>query len=203
MAAGRFIAACARSTRTASARRSASTRSTWCRCPTPAARSRSWPRSAARSLPRRSSRPCASSYGRSPTSPWSCSIRCRCFVHADVNADPQAAAITMALLNMLAAETGATVLATHHVRKEKEAPKTAPGGPPPDPRQLGPGRPVPRCHRAVDARTSPTSRKVCKALGGRLRAECHRPWRRGEEQRRRRAARSGRCCAGRPGRFAT
>jgi hypothetical protein len=26
---------------------------------------------------------------------------------------------------MLAAETGATVLATHHVRKEKEAPRTA------------------------------------------------------------------------------
>jgi hypothetical protein len=49
----------------------------------------------------------------------------QCFVHADVNADPQAAAITMAMLNMLAAETGATVLATHHVRKEKEAPKTA------------------------------------------------------------------------------
>ena len=49
----------------------------------------------------------------------------QCFVHADVNADPQAAAITMSLLNMLAAETGATVLATHHVRKEKEAPKSA------------------------------------------------------------------------------
>lgn len=49
----------------------------------------------------------------------------QCFVHADVNADPQAAAITMAQLNMLAAETGASVLATHHVRKEKEAPKNA------------------------------------------------------------------------------
>jgi hypothetical protein len=49
----------------------------------------------------------------------------QCFVHADVNADPQAAAIVMATLNMLAAETGATVLATHHVRKEKEAPKNA------------------------------------------------------------------------------
>jgi len=49
----------------------------------------------------------------------------QCFVHADVNADPQAAAITMAALNMLAAETSATVLATHHVRKEREAPKNA------------------------------------------------------------------------------
>ena len=47
----------------------------------------------------------------------------QCFVHADVNADPQAAAITMSLLNTLAAETGATVLATHHVRKDREAPK--------------------------------------------------------------------------------
>ena len=49
----------------------------------------------------------------------------QCFVFADVNADPQAAAITMGLLNMLAAETGATVLVTHHVRKEREAPKSA------------------------------------------------------------------------------
>ena len=30
----------------------------------------------------------------------------QCFVHADVNADPQAAAMVMSLLNMLAAETG-------------------------------------------------------------------------------------------------
>ncbi|HEX6015438.1 MAG TPA: AAA family ATPase, partial [Geminicoccaceae bacterium] len=49
----------------------------------------------------------------------------QCFVHADVNADPQAAAITMSLLNMLAAETGATALAAHHVRKEREPPKNA------------------------------------------------------------------------------
>jgi hypothetical protein len=49
----------------------------------------------------------------------------QCFVHADVNADPQAAAIVMAALNMLAAETGATVLATHYVRKENEAPMNA------------------------------------------------------------------------------
>lgn len=49
----------------------------------------------------------------------------QCFVHADVNADPQAAAVVMAALNMLAAETGASVLATHHVRKEKEAPRNS------------------------------------------------------------------------------
>ena len=49
----------------------------------------------------------------------------QCFVHADVNADPQAAALTMAMLNMVAAETSATVLVTHHVRKENESPKSA------------------------------------------------------------------------------
>jgi hypothetical protein len=46
------------------------------------------------------------------------------FVHADINADPMAAALTMSLLNMVAAETGATVLASHHVRKEREARRT-------------------------------------------------------------------------------
>lgn len=49
----------------------------------------------------------------------------QCFVHADVNADPQAAALTMAALNMVATETGATVLTCHHVRKEREAPRNA------------------------------------------------------------------------------
>jgi transposase len=49
----------------------------------------------------------------------------QCFAHADVNADPRAAALTMSLLNLLAAETGATVLATRHVRKEREAPRNA------------------------------------------------------------------------------
>jgi hypothetical protein len=47
------------------------------------------------------------------------------FVLADVNADPLAAAFVMARLNLLAAETGATVLAAHHVRKDKEPPKNA------------------------------------------------------------------------------
>jgi hypothetical protein len=46
------------------------------------------------------------------------------FVLADVNADPMVAAFVMALFNRLAAETGATVIALHHVRKDKEAPKT-------------------------------------------------------------------------------
>jgi RecA-family ATPase len=45
------------------------------------------------------------------------------FVLADVNADPMVAAFVMALFNRLAAETGATVIALHHVRKDKEAPK--------------------------------------------------------------------------------
>jgi hypothetical protein len=45
------------------------------------------------------------------------------FVLADVNADPMVAAFAMALFNRLAAETGATVLVLHHVRKDKEAPK--------------------------------------------------------------------------------
>jgi hypothetical protein len=45
------------------------------------------------------------------------------FVHADVNADPMVAAFVMALFNRLAAETGATVIALHHVRKDKDAPK--------------------------------------------------------------------------------
>jgi hypothetical protein len=45
------------------------------------------------------------------------------FVLADVNADPMAAAFVMALFSRLAAETGATVIALHHVRKDKEAPK--------------------------------------------------------------------------------
>jgi hypothetical protein len=45
------------------------------------------------------------------------------FVLADVNADPMAAAFVMALFNRLAVETGATVIALHHVRKDKEAPK--------------------------------------------------------------------------------
>jgi hypothetical protein len=45
------------------------------------------------------------------------------FVLADVNADPMVAAFVMALLNRLAAETGATVIALHHVRKDKDAPK--------------------------------------------------------------------------------
>jgi hypothetical protein len=47
------------------------------------------------------------------------------FAHADINADPKAAALVMSLLNMLASETGATVLVAHHVRKEKEAPRNA------------------------------------------------------------------------------
>jgi hypothetical protein len=45
------------------------------------------------------------------------------YVHADVNADPMVAAFVMALFSRLAAETGATVIALHHVRKDKEAPK--------------------------------------------------------------------------------
>jgi hypothetical protein len=45
------------------------------------------------------------------------------FVLADVNADPMVAAFAMALFNRLAAETGATVIALHHVRKDKDAPK--------------------------------------------------------------------------------
>ena len=46
----------------------------------------------------------------------------QCFVNADINAAPQAAAMVLATLNEIAVETGATVLATHHVRKEREAP---------------------------------------------------------------------------------
>jgi hypothetical protein len=42
----------------------------------------------------------------------------QCFVHADINMNPQAAALTMSYLNTLAAETGAIVLVTHHARKE-------------------------------------------------------------------------------------
>lgn len=87
----------------------------------------------------------------------------QCFVHADVNADPQAAAITMSLLNMLAAETGATVLATHHVRKEKEAPKSAQ-----EARHLirGSSALVDQSRVAVVLWTpdEPDVRKVCKVL---------------------------------------
>jgi hypothetical protein len=85
------------------------------------------------------------------------------FVHADINADPMAAAITMSLLNMVAAETGATVLASHHVRKEKEAPKTAQ-----EARLLirGSSALVDQSRFAIVLWTpdEPEVRKVCKAL---------------------------------------
>jgi hypothetical protein len=87
----------------------------------------------------------------------------QCFVHADVNADPQAAALVMAMLNMLAAETGATVLATHHVRKEKEAPTSAQ-----EARHLirGSSALVDQSRVAVVLWTpdEPEVRKVCKAM---------------------------------------
>jgi hypothetical protein len=87
----------------------------------------------------------------------------QCFVHADVNADPQAAALTMAMLNMLAAVTGATVLTTHHVRKEKEAPKSAQ-----EARHLirGSSALVDQSRVAIVLWTpdEPEVRKVCKAM---------------------------------------
>lgn len=46
------------------------------------------------------------------------------FVLADVNADPMAAQFVCSLLARLAAETGATVLAAHHVRKAAGPPRT-------------------------------------------------------------------------------
>ena len=49
----------------------------------------------------------------------------QCFVHADINADPLAAAMVMASLNEIAVETGATVLVAHHVRKEQGVPQDA------------------------------------------------------------------------------
>jgi hypothetical protein len=86
-----------------------------------------------------------------------------CFAHADINADPQAAAVTMSLLNMLAAETGATVLAAHHVRKEREAPKNAQ-----EARHLirGSSALVDQSRVAVVlwAPEEPRVRQVCKAL---------------------------------------
>lgn len=85
------------------------------------------------------------------------------FVHADINSDPMAAALTMSLLNMLAAETGATVLASHHVRKEREAPKTAA-----EARLLirGSSALVDQSRFAIVLWTpdEPEVRKVCKAL---------------------------------------
>jgi hypothetical protein len=85
------------------------------------------------------------------------------FVHADINADPMAAALTMSLLNMVAAETGATVLASHHVRKEREAPKTAA-----EARLLirGSSALVDQSRFAIVLWTpdEPEVRKVCKAL---------------------------------------
>jgi hypothetical protein len=85
------------------------------------------------------------------------------FVHADINADPMAAALTMSLLNMLAAETGAKVLTTHHVRKEREAPKSAQ-----EARLLirGSSALVDQSRFAIVLWTpdEPEVRKVCKAL---------------------------------------
>lgn len=85
------------------------------------------------------------------------------FVHADINADPMFAAITMSALNMLAAETGATILATHHTRKEKEAPKSAQ-----EARHLirGSSALVDQSRFAVVLWTpdEPDVRKICKAL---------------------------------------
>ena len=49
----------------------------------------------------------------------------QCFVHADINVDPLAAAMVMASLNEIAVETGATVLVAHHVRKEQGVPQDA------------------------------------------------------------------------------
>ena len=88
----------------------------------------------------------------------------QCFVHADINADPLAAAFTMALLNTLATETGATVLATHHVRKEREAPRNAQ-----DARATIRGSTAlvdqSRVAIVLWAPDEPEAKKACKALG--------------------------------------
>jgi hypothetical protein len=87
----------------------------------------------------------------------------QCYVLADTNSDPQAAAYTMSLLNMIAAETNSTVLVTHHVRKEREAPKNAQ-----EARHLirGSSALVDQSRAAIVLWTpdEPDARKICKTL---------------------------------------
>ena len=132
-------------------RPSASIRSTSCRCPTPAGRSRSSPRSAARSWPRRSSTPCGE----------------------QLRAIPDLALVVLDPLQMLRPcrrERRPAGGGHHHGLLEhaggrdrrdgagdpprpqgEGGAQERPGGPAPDPRQLGPGGSVALRHRPVDA----------------------------------------------------